>query len=82
MEFAIVLKQQVEDFFSVVVDDRDIFVSLGHPVSEGLGTNEEAFKDVDNFYLELRIRNLFIDDQENIKRIALVFSMDVVDLGG
>lgn len=82
VEFAVVFKEQVENLLLVVVDQRDGGVSVGDgPVGESLGSDEEALQDVDDLDLEFGVGNAFVDGDEDVEGVSLLFVVNVVDLG-
>ena len=76
VEFVVIFKKQKEYLVRRVNYNWDVHVSFWHILSsKSSGTNEHAFQDVNHLYLQFRIRNFFVNWNENVQSTAFILNV-------
>ena len=84
IEFAAVLKEEMEDLADWVEYLSDVGVAFRYMlVLESFSPHKHTLQDIDHLYLQLRVRYLLVDREEDVQDVGfLLLVSEVVELGG
>lgn len=84
IEFAAVFEEEMEDLADWVEYLSDVGVAFRYMlVLEGFSTDKHALQNINHLYLQLRVRYLLIDREEDVQNVGfLLLVSEVVELGG
>lgn len=84
IEFAAVFEEEMENLADWIKYLSNVGVTFRYMlVFKGFCTDKHALQDIDHLYLQLRVRDLLIDREEDVQNVRfLLLVSKVVELGG